>query len=235
MKAFVTNILVTLLSLLVCFLLLEGTFRLLPKPQQVAEDRPKVWYFPQNSDGSSNEYYAQKKPENTFRIAVAGDSFRYAGKVQFGDGYAERLEHLLNLNSDSPKVEVLNLGHPGAATLHELRDVRKALPTFDPDLVLLQITLNDPRIETYRPTFWFQDNHGNVNLSQAVLIKHSKFLTWVTTRICNYIAHQDYIRYHHDIYNNNKEWPIFKQSLRAIRNLVAANKKKSTGSNFSSV
>lgn len=83
---------------------------------------------------------------------MVGDSFSFAPQMQYDDSFSKRLERLLNANATdspkSPRAEVINLGVPGHSTVHEVRTVEEALK-LSPDLVLLQITLNDAELRPF--------------------------------------------------------------------------------------
>lgn len=82
-----------------------------------------------------------KKP-GVFRVSVVGDSFTFGPNMQLADTFPKKLEGFLNLNNDGAPAEVLNRGHSGYSTVNEVDVVKKTLGE-SPDLVILEITLND--------------------------------------------------------------------------------------------
>ncbi len=184
-------------------------------------DRPDHFYVPENSIDNRDFRYAAAKTPGTFRIVVVGDSFTFGGKVQFDDTFPKRLERMLNLNTAQRKVEVLNWGVPGFSTRNEELLVRRAVRDFAADLVLLEITLNDPEFKPYRVTHSFQDNQGDVVLSHWVF-NYWKSLGYVTRRIFNTITHEDYKDYYFELYENPKTWHNFTIGIRNVHKLAAA-------------
>ncbi len=85
-----------------------------------------------------------KKAEGTMRMLVVGDSFAFAGGVEAEDGWVARLDRRLRVSGPTIPVEVVNWSRPGWNTEAELESVRANLDQLEPDLILLQFTLNDP-------------------------------------------------------------------------------------------
>ncbi len=82
------------------------------------------------------------KPAGTWRAIVLGDSFTFSGKVLLADTFAERLEKILAARDPSRRYEVLNLGVPGYKSSQELGLLREKGLALDPDLVIVDYTLN---------------------------------------------------------------------------------------------
>ena len=131
--AFIFGLCLTLGLLELGFRSLEPAIFIPPARQ----DRPVEYYF-------DNSKQIAEKPPGIFRIVVVGDSFSFGPKMQPGDIFSAQLERFLNLNNlPDEGVEVINLGKPGYSTQQEITVVDKAL-TLEPDLIILQICLNDP-------------------------------------------------------------------------------------------
>ncbi|MCB0339363.1 MAG: SGNH/GDSL hydrolase family protein, partial [Bdellovibrionales bacterium] len=109
---------------------------------------PVFFYQPINSKDAVNFRYSVPKASDLYRIAAVGDSFTYPHSIEFDDAYPARLERMLNLASDSKKIEVVNYGKPGNSTRAEVSVVRHAIED-GADMVLLEITLNDAELEFY--------------------------------------------------------------------------------------
>ncbi|MFM1848172.1 MAG: hypothetical protein RL417_1646, partial [Pseudomonadota bacterium] len=124
-------------------IVIEVLFRSLYQPPIRWNDRPRAYFVPENAVVLTDRAYPAKKNPGTVRIAVVGDSFSFAPYMQFDDTFAKRLERWLNLNEKQPKVEVINYGVPRYSTSHEIAVVERALKE-EADLIVLQITLNDP-------------------------------------------------------------------------------------------
>ncbi len=208
--------LLVLTSLCVTLVLLECVYRVFlavaPKPVTWS-DRPARYYKPEASKTLQDYAYAIPKPEGTFRIAVIGDSFTFAPYMQFDDAFPKRLERMLNLNKESKKVEVMNYGVPGFSTSHEVISARQATKE-GADLILLQITLNDPQLKPYRPTGLVgQHQFGNYEQDTSFL-RHWKSLQFVLERLHNSQTHRRYQSYYFDLFKDgSKTRKSFEQSL----------------------
>ena len=212
-------LLILLVGLISSLFIFEVAFRFIYSPPKSWNDRPATYYIPENAEVLTDAKYPAKKGPNTFRIAVVGDSFSFAPYMQYDDTFAKRLERWLNLNQKQPKVEVINYGVPRYSTSHEVAVVEQALKE-DADLILLQITLNDPEIKPYRPTGLLIDqNTGNPALNNPIL-KHWKSLGFVITRIMNSQSHRDYKDYFFKLFEGKDTWANFRRPLKKIVELT---------------
>lgn len=128
-----------------------------------------------NRFGFRDPDWSIDKPENTYRIAVVGDSFIAALEV----AKEKRLTDLLAKQlTDSEtfagrQVEVMNFGQPGFGTAQELQVLRHRVLQFKPDMVLLAVfTGNDIRNNLFEleqepivPYFTLSD--GNLQLDES--------------------------------------------------------------------
>jgi hypothetical protein len=91
-----------------------------------------------NSAGFRDRERSQKKPADTFRVVVLGDSMIEAMQVDLEKTFVAQLETQLNACSafGAKKIEVLNLGVSGYGTAQELLNFRYFGATYSPDLVL---------------------------------------------------------------------------------------------------
>lgn len=96
-------------------------------------------YIQYNSEGFHDQEHPQVKPENTFRIALLGDSFTEAVQVPQAQGIAAVIEReLKNCSTLAGRdVEVMNFGVNGYGTDQELLTLREKVWNYSPDLVLL--------------------------------------------------------------------------------------------------
>ncbi|MFN8390974.1 MAG: SGNH/GDSL hydrolase family protein [Bdellovibrionota bacterium] len=182
-------------------------------------DRATESYVPESSPDNRNFAYAPEKAPGTFRIVVIGDSFTFAGKVHFDDNFATRLGRMLNLNDHQPKVEVLNWGVPGFSTFQERELVKKALLSYQPDVILLEITLNDPELTP------FSQRNDRVEkrrerMMRSFLAQHWKTYALLMNRIYNTLQNREYLDYHHDLFNDAKTWGTFSDSLEKIGDMA---------------
>ncbi len=101
-----------------------------------------------NSFGLRNDETILKKPTNTYRILVIGDSMTMGWGVRQEKTYPAQLEELLNAEPpdvfrNSVKFEVLNLGVGNYNTVQEIVYLRKVGLQFEPDIIILGYFIND--------------------------------------------------------------------------------------------
>lgn len=123
-------------------------------------------YIKINSDGLRDRTHAKRKPPNTLRIAVLGDSYTEAFQVPTDKTFWAILENKLSVCDSvaGRKVEVINFGVSGYGTAQELMMLRHRVWDYHPDIVLLAfLTGNDIRNNLrsleknpMRPYFVFQ-------------------------------------------------------------------------------
>ena len=206
-----------------CFSLLavEGVIRLLLAKQAKSpawSDRPEFYYKYSESENMQDYPWPDSKPEGSFRIVVLGDSFSFATQMQFDDAFPKKMERILNLNATVPKTEVFNFGVPGYSTSHEVGLVAKAAK-LSADLVLLQITLNDPQRKPYTPRGIDGENPFQASKTAEApesFLGKWKTLSFVKDRIRNTKTHNDYVNYYFDLFNNQANWKEFEKSLKRI-------------------
>lgn len=102
---------------------------------------------------------SEKKPADTFRIAVLGDSIAAAHPLRVGGAapFADEMERQLNAGTGRSHFEVLNFGTDGYGSLQEARLLEVKVAPFAPDAVVVAYCLNDPS-NSYTPTVWFLDD-----------------------------------------------------------------------------
>jgi hypothetical protein len=157
-----------------------------------------------------------------FRIIALGDSFTFGPEMHQEDAYPARLERLLNQIDDHVHFTVLNFGTPGYSTVQEFQLLKKTYKSVKPDLVLLQITLNDPEQTPYRVTHPYLDNHGKVRLTSPIFSYLHSFKL-ITERIINTQTRSDYIEYYADLFNNPATFDRFKGAIHHISRLLSEN------------
>lgn len=109
-------------------------------------------YVRVNSDGLRDREYATRKPPNTFRVAVVGDSYAEALQVAEEDGFTSVLERSLPVCPAlaGRAVEVINFGVSGYSTAQELLTLRRKVWAYEPDVVLLVVTTNNDVTDNVR-------------------------------------------------------------------------------------
>ncbi|MCB0333652.1 MAG: SGNH/GDSL hydrolase family protein, partial [Bdellovibrionales bacterium] len=216
------NLLLGVLSIFFSLIALEVGYRLFlaVAPQtQTWSDRPTSYYKPEASTSLQDYAYQVPKPQGTYRIAVIGDSFTFAPYMQFDDAFPKRLERMLNLNKDSQRVEVINYGVPGFSTSHEVATARQATKE-GADLILLQITLNDPQLKPYRPTGLVGHHQFGAYEHDSSSLSHWKSLQFILERLHNSQTHKRYKSYYFDLFREgSKTRASFDQSLARFAKL----------------
>ena len=98
-----------------------------------------------NSDGLRDREHTIAKPENTFRIAVVGDSYCEAFPVSLAEAFWSVMGKKLEECGAFParQIEVINFGVSGYGTAQELLTVREKVGKYSPDLGLLAVTTNN--------------------------------------------------------------------------------------------
>jgi lysophospholipase L1-like esterase len=109
-------------------------------------------YVKINSQGQYDREHALKKPPNTLRIAVLGDSMTEAAQVPIEDGFASVMEReLANCPAAGGKeVEAINFGVHGYSTAQELLTLRSRASAYQPDVVLLAVFTGNDIFENSR-------------------------------------------------------------------------------------
>jgi hypothetical protein len=151
--------------------------------------------------------------------------------MQLDDAFSKRLERWLNLNDPSlseidqqfTRAEVLNFGVPGTNTAQQVDLLSEAL-TFDPQLVVLQITLNDAQLRPLNTEPEdIQRRYGRLppNLDAWWITRHSRIARFVASRLHNQATIRNYIQYHHDLFVAPESSLRFDSALDRMAQLVA--------------
>lgn len=193
MKRWISNLLLLLISSFFAFFVIEVFLSLLgisyPSFYQYDEylgaaHRPGaqgLWtkegraFVRINSHGFRDKERTYKKPSNTYRIAVLGDSYAEALQVSEDKTFWSVLERKLSScgSLKGKNVEVLNFGVSGYGTGRELIQLRQKVWKYSPDLVLLAfLTGNDIRNnlrelekEDSIPYFVYDDGNMTIDAS----------------------------------------------------------------------
>ena len=110
-----------------------------------------------NSAGLADLEYAKAKPPKTFRIVLLGSSFSMPTGVPLEQSWQQVLEDRLNALKDGRHYEVINFSVGGYDPHQLLAVLEHRAIGYDPDLILVDVTLNSARIiridEAYHRTF----------------------------------------------------------------------------------
>ena len=222
-----SNLILFFSSLIFSCLALEIICRVIPLAGSTTftpeSDRPK-YYYAFGEEGAVSDYsYPTNKSSEDFRVAVVGDSFTFPTFLQFDDAFSKRLERMLNLNPNAGggKAEVINFGKMGLSGRQEMARVKKALK-YHPDILLLEITLNDPEPGNFHTAM--KKNPGryafyNLAMFSAdyPLLSKSKLLDFVVERISNTKSHGAVIDYYLDIYRDQKLMNDYRNSISRFK------------------
>jgi len=111
-----------------------------PKPKERKKVLDQVMHPEEyliNNDTLNERFdYSVKKPKNTFRTVVLGDSLTWGLLVKTKDNWTEKLEDMLNKNRKSMKYEIINLAVHGYDIPYQVERYRKRGIKYDPDLIL---------------------------------------------------------------------------------------------------
>jgi len=215
----------SLIGLVFALVLVEGLYRLssgMGSRVPIWNDRPVAYINPKNATTLQGNQYNPRKPPEVYRIAVLGDSFTFAPYMQVDDAFPARLERFLRMSADSNQqsshIEVINYGVPGFSTSHEANEAKRAVAE-GADLLILQITLNDPQRKSYQPTGLTGKNQfGPYEPPQTLkkILPYWKSLGYFLERIHNTNTHSRYIEYYHTLFEEDASWNSFKGSVEKL-------------------
>jgi lysophospholipase L1-like esterase len=145
----VENLLLMSASLGFMLVLGEVVFRLPPIVARTGGNTPGMERWEQKNyelgaigGRFRSQHLSTKKPAGVFRFLTLGDSYTWGDKIpRIQDTWPHVLERLLN-KKDRP-VQVINLGLCGFTTVNEAEVLERKGWSFNPDLVILEFTLND--------------------------------------------------------------------------------------------
>jgi len=100
-----------------------------------------------NRHGMRDRDYLIEKPDNTFRIAMIGDSICFGYRVAQDEAASAHLERLLAMTvaESGPRYEVLNFGVTGYNFAQIMENLHARVARFSPDLVIYLYCINDPQ------------------------------------------------------------------------------------------
>ncbi len=143
----------------------------------------KLTHFQTNSRGLRDTEHSFKKPDNTYRIAVVGDSFSLPSGVDIDDSYHQVIERLLNTEDQDREFEVINFSVGGYSLNQYLGLIQFRAAAYDPDMILVGFCPeNDERVPRYlenvpyiekEQTYPFYDSFI-LNLLKPALMRNQK-------------------------------------------------------------
>jgi hypothetical protein len=105
-----------------------------------------------SEQGLWDRIHSLKRPADTIRIAVVGDSFSEAKQIDEVNAWWAVMEQALNrrLAAEHRRVEVINFGVAGYGLPQEFVVIQKKVWQYDPQIVLLTGTLHSLVLDTSR-------------------------------------------------------------------------------------
>jgi len=185
--------------------LLEVNYFLFDNPLIISKDPILAYEFKPNYSGEEykmnslgfQDYeYTYKKPEDTFRVLVIGDSVtRGVGVYGYiNKSYPKKLEVFLNQKNNNKKIEVLNAGVDGYNTVQESRYFITKGIKLQPDLLIVSYVLEND-YSNYKAIVIANDNLKRVEYYDnnikyfrnpkinEILIKNSYFFRFFNNEI----------------------------------------------------
>jgi hypothetical protein len=191
-KEWQQNILILTISILLAFLGGELYLRLLdskkPPTLLMSSANEKLVYelnprcLEVNSFRMRQDNFSEKDLNDSYIIAAIGDSHTFSSKVKdWHNTYPHKLENYLNTLSSDTKVRVLNFGVSGYNTAQELELLKSKVLQFHPNLIILQVAINDTHVCNYIQP---ENKHLNhlIYRSRILVFCWKKFLYSNTSR-----------------------------------------------------
>lgn len=117
----------------------------------------KLWPFKTNTQGLRDQEYSVEKPENTYRVAIIGDSLTMAEGVAQENAYHSLLEEKFNQEKNELKYEFVNFGVAGYSLVQYLSTIKRKVLNYNPDLILVAFCgANDsklPNLEAFNKPY----------------------------------------------------------------------------------
>lgn len=104
-----------------------------------------------NSYGWRDKEWSLGKPQNTYRIAVLGDSYVEAFQVESYSTFLTLTEQLLNKDHNL-RVELMNFGRSGFTQTEELIVLKNEVLQFSPDMVVVFFTPKNDILDVSKET-----------------------------------------------------------------------------------
>ena len=234
LRKFRLGISVATLTFAFCFLIPEIVIRTFNLPWKKAVD--ELSHFEYNPPLAVHNHKIDTfrpininylKSPNTYRILVLGDSFAWGDKIRdYKDTWPEVLQKELRQSPSPKKYEVLNLGGCGFTTVDELGILQKIGWNFNPDLILLQFTLNDPLPRGRKEDQWLFPTKNLVPIASvnSWLKTHSYFFHFLDYQFCQLQIHLFYSHKMDSLYEDN--FYGWKECQQALQEIAASAAKK---------
>lgn len=236
MKRATLKLIVFFGSITICFLILEIIFRLPILVDITGGNQPefKNWHKRVlaneiNSLGFRDREHEGQKAKHTKRILIVGDSITYGQMVDYDKIFPVVLEKILNQENED-EIEVISMGQMGWNTVEQLEALKTNGFNFQPDLVIVAFTYNDPQIKDNPAGEEIQDPERSILPWRTVdqwLDQRSKFYSFVSYRYNRFLEKigkkRDYTAWQRSLYRpESRGYKIFAQTLGEIKQLSEA-------------
>ncbi len=166
-----------------------------------------------NSLGLRGPEIAREKPAGAVRIALVGDSFTFGHGVGDAETLPVHLQECLRAAFPGLGIEVLNCGVSGYSSRDEALWIRHRVLSFDPDLILLSYTLNDPETHPAHPL------HRSLHRPELWERFHALRLVAKWDHARRLAQHKTLFHLLHD--PEESYWPTVQSAFRDIRESTA--------------
>ncbi len=214
-KRLLVNFALSLFSLLFACALAEAATRFFWSARYSQEET----HYSFNSRGLRDYEYPYQKPPGVFRILGLGDSTTFGQGVVLEDTYLKKLEKRLNEAALDPRFEVINCGRQAWNTTQELEFLRTEGLKYQPDMLIVGFSLNDPEpVENTR-------TYALASLLPPLLeerLAWSYFYFFIRFRYSLFLEgsglKSSYVDYLKVLYDpaRNEGWPEFVAALKGI-------------------
>jgi lysophospholipase L1-like esterase len=169
-------IVISIIIFIIFFMIGEFFARILKEPTSIfikSENEKLVYelneyYEDINSFSMRDKEFDKNTIKYLYKIAVIGDSHSYSTKVKkVEETFPYQIEEYINSSVEKKIVKVINFGVPGYNTAQELEVLKSKALMFNPNLIILQYSINDTHVCNY-----IQPEYKSLN----TLIHKSRFL-----------------------------------------------------------
>ncbi|MCS6862859.1 MAG: SGNH/GDSL hydrolase family protein [Abditibacteriales bacterium] len=160
------------------------------------------------------------KPSGVFRIVTLGDSYTWGDKIpRTQDIWPYVVER--SLRQKGYRVEVVNMGKNGFTTVNEAELLERVGWSFDPDLIILNFTLNDtlPSGPNYfsEPEEWYFRTRPLSPIFHRALDRHSYLYSFLNAQVRMLQIQSRYPDGYAPLYAEDFEgWRACRAALRAM-------------------
>jgi len=183
LKKKLINLAISILSLIICLVLIEGVLIINSSESEDNYGLTKEFqekYVRYNKHGYRDYEYSLKKPEDVFRVLVIGDSQTFGSGIKnLEETWVKKLEAKLQNERRNASIEVLSISGPGRNSDTHLYELFKNGSKFNPDLVILAYYHNDIPF----PISFNCDSSDRKVVPNINIFQNSKLISFIDFRI----------------------------------------------------